>query len=146
MVWDSTRLIVQIDSLMNLGLKSSDVICGEAFELSYDIIVIDDSERLLNHCDENTMEKREIEIWSLLGLILKHSKKLIFMDGDMSQRSLGFASSYGMMIYVNNKNNETNKSVNLICNQSKLEAMMQMDLEQFYKGDSSFRVCTVSQS
>jgi hypothetical protein len=115
-VWDSKRLIVQIDSLMNLVLKNSDVICGEAFELSYDIIVVDESESLLNHCDE-TMEKKDNAIWEFLDLILKHSKKLIFMDGDMSQRSLGFASSYGRIVYVNNKNNETNKSINLICNQ-----------------------------
>ena len=81
-----------------------------------------------------------------LDLILKHSKKLIFMDGDMSQRSLGFASSYGRMVYVNNKNNETNKSINLICNQTKWEAKMHKDLEKFYKDDSSFRVCIVSQS
>jgi hypothetical protein len=117
-VWDSKRLIVQIDSLINTFLTNSDVICGEAFELSYDTIVIDESESLLNHCDEKTLEKQDIEIWSFLDIMLKQSKKLIFMDGDMSQRSLGFDSSYGRMIYVNNKNNETNKSINLICNQT----------------------------
>ena len=78
----------------------------------------------MNHCDEKTMEKKEIEIWEFLDIILKHSKKLTFMDGDMSQRSLGFASSYGSMVYVNNKNTATSKSINLICNQTKWEAKM----------------------
>ena len=100
-VWERKRLIVQIDSLMNIVYRTGDVISGEAFELSFDIIV-DESESLLNRCDENTMEKKDIEIWSFLDLIMKHSKKLILMDGNMSQRSLGFASLYGRMIYVNN--------------------------------------------
>jgi hypothetical protein len=130
-------LIVQIDSLTTLVLKNNDVICGEAFELSYDLIVSDESESLLNHCDEKTMEKKDIEVWELLDLILKHSKKLIFMDGDVSQRSLGFASSYGRMVYVNNKNNETKKSINLICNQPKWEAKMHKDMHKFYKDDRS---------
>ena len=95
--------------------------------------MIDESESLLNHCDEETMEKKDIEILEYFDLILKHSKKLIFMDGDMSQRSLGFASSYGRMTYVNNKNNETKKSINVICNQTRWEAKMHEGLEKFDK-------------
>ena len=34
-------MIVQTDSLMNLVCRNGDVISGEAFELSYDIIVVD---------------------------------------------------------------------------------------------------------
>ena len=38
-VWESPRLIVQIDSLMNLVLKNCDVTADdEAFELHYDMI------------------------------------------------------------------------------------------------------------
>ena len=68
------------------------------------------------------------------------------MDGDMSQRPLGFASSYGRTVHVNSKNNESNKSINLICSQTNMEAKMHTELEKFYKDDSSFRVCIVSQS
>jgi len=62
------------------------------------------------------------------------------MDGDISQRTLSFASSYGRMIYV------TRTMINLICNQTKLEAKLHSDLENFYKIDQSFRVCIVGQS
>ena len=38
---------MQIDSLMNLVLKNCDVMDGEAFELHYDMIVLDESEKLV---------------------------------------------------------------------------------------------------
>ena len=92
------------------------------------------------------MEKKAREIFGFFDLRLKHSRNLVFMDGDMFQTSLSFASSYGRMIYVNNTNNETNKRINLICNHTKWDAKLHSDLENFYKNDSSFRVCIVSQS
>ena len=68
------------------------------------------------------------------------------MDGDVSERSLGFASSYGSMAYVNNLNNMTNKSLNIICDQTKWEATLHKDIETFKQEDPSFRICIVSQS
>ena len=35
---------------------------GAGFELSYDLIVLDESESLMSHFDEGTMNKKEIEI------------------------------------------------------------------------------------
>ena len=61
--------------------------------------------------------------------ILKHSKKLVLMDGDVSERSLGFASSYGSTVFVSNQNNEANKSLNIICDRTKWEATLHMDIE-----------------
>ena len=145
-VWDAPRLIIQIDSLLNLVYKCTDVISGEAFHLDYDLIVLDESESLLCHFDEKTMENKEIDIWSFFNEILKHSKKLVLMDGDMSERSLGFASSYGSMVYVNNKNNETNKSINIVCDRTKWEQGLHKDIETFKQQDPRFRICIVSQS
>jgi hypothetical protein len=145
-VWDSPRLIVQLDSLMNLLYRNDDVMDGEAFELDYDLIVLDESESLMNHFDGKTMENKEISIWEFFDAILKHCKKMVLMDGDVSQRTMSFASSYGGYTYIYNKNNETNKVINLICNQAKWEAKLHRDLEGFYQSDPGFRVCIVSQS
>ena len=68
---------MQVDSLLNIILRNGDVMSGEAFELSYDVIVLDESESLLNHFDEKTMEKKEIEIWEFFDELLKQSKKLV---------------------------------------------------------------------
>ena len=42
-VWNSPRLIVQLDSLMNIFERSEDVLSGEGFHLRYDMIFLDES-------------------------------------------------------------------------------------------------------
>ena len=63
---------------------------GDRLELSYDMIVVDDSESLMIHFDEGTM-KKEIEIW-LFNEIMKHSRRIVLMDGNISQQSLNLDS------------------------------------------------------
>ena len=63
---------------------------GDGLELSYDMIVVDDSESLMIHFDEGTM-KKEIEIW-LFNEIMKHSRRIVLMDGNISQQSLNLDS------------------------------------------------------
>ena len=145
-VWESPRLIVQVDSLLNLIYRNEEVVSGEAFQMDYDMIVLDESESLLCHFDEKTMENKEICIWRFFDELLKHSKKMVLMDGDMSERSLSFASSYGEMDYVRNDNNETNKSLNIICDATKWERQLHGDIERFHGQDPKFRVAVVSQS
>ena len=94
-VWNSPRLIVQLDSLLNVVIKNDKFVCENAFDLEYDMIILDESESLLNHMDEKTMENKEIQTWDFFDELLKHSKKLVLLDGDMSQRPLSFAASYG---------------------------------------------------
>ena len=47
---------------------------------------------------------------------------------------------------MRNENNETNKTIKLICDPTKWEAGLHSDLERFYAEDKNFRVCIVSQS
>ena len=76
---------------------------------------------------------------------MKHAKKVVLMDGDVSQRTLRLASSYGNMIYVRNNNNETNNIMNIIKDPAKWEAGLLKDIDEF-KSDPNFRICIVSQS
>ena len=73
-VWESPRLIIQIDSLLNLLYRNTDVTEGGSFDLNYDVIVLDESESLLCHFDEATVENKEIDIWHFFDEILKHRK------------------------------------------------------------------------
>ena len=50
-VWNAPRLIVQLDSLWNVMLKNDRFIASESFDFRYDLIVLDESESLLNHFD-----------------------------------------------------------------------------------------------
>ena len=137
-VWDSPRLVVQLDSLLNIIIRNDSFRNSNEFDLAFDMIVLDESESLLNHFDEKTMERKEIDTWEFLDAILKHSKKLVLMDGDVSARTLSFTSSYGQMSYINNINNESNRSINLICDPSRWEAQLHADPERFYEQASVF--------
>ena len=60
-VWNAPRLIVQIDSLMQILNKNDGFIINGKFK-AYDMIILDESESLLAHIDETTMERKEIDI------------------------------------------------------------------------------------
>ena len=125
------RLIVQLDSLWNVMLKNDRFIASESFDFRYDLIVLDESESLLNHFDGGTMENKEIGIWGLFDEILKHNRKAVLLDGDISQRSLSFAESYGGMTYVRNDNTEQNKVFNLVLSEARWQRQPEEDIERF---------------
>jgi hypothetical protein len=145
-VWNAPRLIVQVDSLLNVLQKNDKFISSGTFALKYDMIILDESESLLAHFDEKTMERKEISIWNFFDELLKHSQKMLLMDGDVSERSLSFASSYGDMTYISNTNAEGNKHFNLMLDETQWNAQLVSDLNKFYTEDPNFKVCIVSQS
>ena len=145
-VWNAPRLIVQLDSLMNIFMRSDDVLNGESFNLKYDMIILDESESLLAHFDEQTMSGKEIGIWNFFDELLKHSDKMLLMDGDISNRSLSFASAYGELTYINNKNTGDPRTINLMLDEGQWQTQLDADLTKYYEQDPRFRVCIVSQS
>jgi len=144
-VWNSKRLIVQIDSLLQVLNKNDGFITDGKFK-PYDMIILDESESLLDHIDGKTMEKKEIDIFNFFDAILRQCKKVLFMDGDVSERSLSFAKNYGDLTYIKNKNIQGNRVINLFLNEEQFEDQLREDLNKFYKEDPKFRVCIVSQS
>ena len=144
-VWNSPRLIVQLDSLLNVLYKNDKYLTEDAFDLRYDMIILDESESLLAHMDEKTMEKKEIEVFNFFNQLLEHSGKLLFMDGDISGRSLSFAKSYGEMTYINNINTGAKKVFNLILDEARWERGLHEDLQRFHAEDPNFKVVIVCQ-
>ena len=63
--------------------------------------------------------------------ISKYTPKMVLMDGDISKRSLRFASSFGKMLYVRNNNNDTNKEMHVINDPAKWEYEMYKDIDKF---------------
>ena len=78
----------------------------DKFDLRYDMIVLDESAGFMNNFDEGVMNHKEIEIWNFRTQMIKYTPKMVLMDGDISQRSLRFASSFGKLLYVRNNSNE----------------------------------------
>jgi hypothetical protein len=71
---------------------------------------------------------------------------MVLTDGDISQRSLRFASSFGKMLYVRNNNDETNKDMHVFYDPAKWEDEMYKDIDIFKNIDPNFRICVISQS
>ena len=65
-IWDAPRLIIQIDSLMDILLNDGPILKGDEFDLRYDMIYLDESEGLMNHFDEGTMNQQENDRWYFL--------------------------------------------------------------------------------
>jgi hypothetical protein len=65
-IWDAPRLNIHIDSLMNIRLNDGPFMTDDDFDLRYDTIVLDESDSLMNHFDEGTMNHQEIVIWVFL--------------------------------------------------------------------------------
>ena len=100
-VWNAPHLIVQLDSLMNIFERSDDFLSGSGFQRRYDLIILHESESLFAHFYEQTMVRKEIGIRNFFHELLQHSGKMLLMDGDISTRSLSFASAYGELTYIN---------------------------------------------
>ncbi len=110
------------------------------------MIILDESESLLAHIDEKTMERKEIEIFSFFNSLLNHSGEILMTDGDVSEWTFSFAKNYGDMTYIKNKAIQGNRVINLILNEDQWEEQLRADLDQFYEKDPKFRVCVASQS
>ena len=56
---------VQLDTLMQVLHKNDTFLIEGKFQLKYDVIVLNESESLLAHLDEKTMEKNDIDIFNV---------------------------------------------------------------------------------
>jgi type I site-specific restriction endonuclease len=144
-IWNAKRLIVQLDSLLNVLHKNDRFITTNQFE-KYDLIILDESESLLNHFDEKTMQNKEIEIFNFFDLLIQQSSKTIFLDGDMSNRSLSFAKHYGELTYIKNMNTDGSKNLVIYQDRDRWETQLHEDLNRFYQEDKNFKICICSQS
>ena len=138
-VWTAPRLIVQLDSLMHIWRNSSGL-------KRYDMIILDESESLLSHLDGGTMRNKGIQIFNFFNGMLSQCGKILFMDGDIGERSLSFARNYGDLTYIENKNIEGKKVINLFLDEEQWKQQLRTDLEKYHAEDPRFRVCIVSQS
>ena len=106
------------------------------------MIILDESESLLAHFDEQTMTRKEIGIWSLFDELLKHSGKMLLIGGDISNRSLSFASAYGEVAYVSNGKAGASKTINLMLDEQQWQTELDADLASYYAEDLRFKVAS----
>ena len=86
-IQQSKRLIIQLDSLVRLNYQ--DFITLENYLPSYDLIVVDEMEGILNHFNAKTLKRKE-ETYDILTRLIQETKKIFCLDGDLHNRSLDF--------------------------------------------------------
>ena len=145
-VWNSPRLIVQLDSLRNVMLKSDDYLMTGEWNGRYDLIVLDESESLLAHLDEGTMEGKAIETFEFMDGLLSLSSKIVCLDGDLSGRTLEFARTYGPLTCVTNRNQVAGKSIKIVRDADDYRAILLGDLDRFHQEDANFRIAVACQA
>ena len=88
------RLICQIDSLNKINDFFSDF-------LTYDLVILDEIESILNHFNAHTLKEKEY-IFDLLRGIVYNSPKCIMLDGDIHNRTFQYVKNFGDFNYIIN--------------------------------------------
>jgi len=111
--FNADRLIIQLESLLHIdGKCPTDEFLDDEEPIEtvpvFDLIVIDEIESILNQFASNATFKdhNNERVFEYMDQIIKTSlrqgKKMITMDGDMSERSYSFLSRFGESINIYN--------------------------------------------
>lgn len=92
---NADRLVIQLESIYKIPIINNEV-------PSYDLVIIDEVESILNHFNSSTFKGESKTSFNFIHSILKNSKKIITMDGDLGERTYKFMESLGDCINIVN--------------------------------------------
>ena len=98
---NSNKLIIQLESLHKLD--NNNFIDDISYIPSYDLIVIDEIESILNHFSSSKTINDTSNTFEYLQEIIKNSGKLIVLDGDTSNRTYNYINYFGESINIENE-------------------------------------------
>jgi hypothetical protein len=145
-VYDGNYQLIQLESLENLRHDNDN---GDDVYMvpEYDIIIIDEIESVLNHFNASTFKHdKSKEVYNYLYDIIKVSKKLLLLDGDMAERSYSYALNFGDMININNKYNTNERQFNIIQNEDIFLNKLYEDIATAKKDNKKIGICSMSKS
>ena len=128
---EEDKLIIQLDSLEKLNNRYQ-------FELQrritnqYDLIVMDEIEGILNHFSYEKIDQHSIN--NVLEKLLKKSKKILVLDGDLSRRSYDFIDNLDIDYTIyNNEYQPTKKHYIFTCDKEYYNKQIEDDLKNGLK-------------
>jgi len=107
---------------------------------SYDLIIIDEVESILNQFNSPTFKGKSKDTFIFLEEIIKNSNKLITLDGDINSRAYSFVNSFGDGLYIENEYKKNKKIFNIIDDVDNFDKLL------FKSLDNNEKVVIVSQS
>lgn len=98
--YESERLICQIESLYKI-LPDYQFMDEDLLVPSYDLVIIDEIESVLNHFRSTTIDNKE-KTFDLMKDIIYNSNKVLALDGDFHNRSYHYLKYFGDVIVLQN--------------------------------------------
>ena len=131
------RLIVQSESLLKLDSVYFDEVP------KFDLVIIDESESVLNNFSSSTFKGKSDITYEYLQAIIQNCGKLITLDGDQSNRTYTFASSFaGTSINIINTINFNEKTIVL----TDSEPHFKQDIYNSINNNKKIVICSQSAS
>jgi hypothetical protein len=93
--YSSNKLVIQVESLYKINIDTN-----------YELIVIDESESILNQFSSDTMNGSYLQNFNTLVEVIKRSNKVIFADAFISNRTINFCKSFEEKITMIKNNTE----------------------------------------
>jgi hypothetical protein len=121
-IYDSNRVVCQIESLYKLESNQDTNIPD------YDLVIMDESESLLNHFRSDTIKEKE-KTFDLMKNIIFNSKKLLMLDGDCSNRSYTYCDYFGKSIILENECKKDKKHMIYTNHRKYFEQQIENDLK-----------------
>ena len=132
-IYDSNRVVCQIESLYKLESNQDTSIPD------YDLVIMDESESLLNHFRSETIKEKE-KTFDLMKNIIFNSKKLLMLDGDYSNRSYTYCDYFGKSLILENECKKDKKHLIYTNHRKYFEQQIENDL----KAGLNIIICSMS--
>ena len=123
---NADRLVIQLESIYKIPIINNEV-------PSYDLVIIDEVESILNHFNSSTFKGESKTSFNFMHAILKNSKKIITMDGDLGERTYKFMESLGNCINIVNNIQIDKKNFFISHNKETYYLKIKEDLEKNLK-------------
>jgi len=137
--YNADRIIIQLESLLNID---NGFIQEEGIEInspSYDLVIIDEIESILNQFSSEQTFKGKSEItFEFIVEILKASNKIIALDGDLGNRSFVVLNKLSESIHICNTTNFNTFKLKTINDNKEFQ---QMVINDFKEGKKLFIPC-----
>lgn len=116
---DANKVIIQLDSIPNIEDLNK-----------FDLVIMDESEGLLNHFKSPTLlPKNPLKVFEMLIQICNKAKKIIALDGDLEDRTKTFIKSLGETLYIKNKIKKDIKQYHIHQNENIFKDLLLTDLK-----------------
>lgn len=128
-LFDCERLIIQYESIKKIDNHSYEAGCNPK-DNYYDLLIIDESESVLTQADSSTNKENQRKNFKLLKKLCNISNKMVFLDGDITNKSLSFINNFSENNIVIKNNYQTKKSIHVTRNYGKFFNSIVEDIKQ----------------